>query len=96
MGVTFWWYFQGLALAILLGLGLIVSVVYLPTIYVYWKKLLLAGAAILVGVPLLTFSIAALVTRDFQRSGEIVLATNVRLASALLPSGSSCASRFHC
>ena len=87
VGVTFWWYFQGLALAILLGLGLIVSVVYLPTIYVYWKKLLLAGAAILVGVPLLTFSIAALVTRDFQRSGEIVLATNVRLASALLPVG---------
>ena len=84
VGVTFWWYFQGLALAILLGLGFFASIVLLPTISERWKTLLLAGAAILVGVPLLTFSIAALVTRDFQRSWEIVLASNVRLASALL------------
>jgi hypothetical protein len=86
VAVAFQWYLKALALMVLLVAALIAAYVLLMSLHSLaenWKKVVVGAAAVLVGIPAATFLVAALATRDLQRSVDLVVATNLRLAAVV-------------
>lgn len=87
LGDAFRWSFLALFILFLSLVGPVIGLLALWLSPAAWKrKLVVAGAALLVGVPALIFAVAAVATRDLERSLDLAWGVQVRIATvALLP-----------